>query len=74
MDNICKRAILAYMSTRCDVTSQHKLPTREEFYSTVILGDLFRRSVLDSSIDDLISEKKIHVYGPYMSDHAIDVL
>lgn len=67
------RSILAYMSTRCDVSSQHKLPGKEELLHSVTLS-LFTQDKIIQAIDELIGAGKIFVYGPYISDHAIDVL
>jgi hypothetical protein len=72
--SIVKRAIMAYMGARCDVSSQHKLPGREELYSTVTIGFLFTKHQIDSAVDDLVAEKRLLTYGPYISDHVIDVL
>lgn len=74
MDNIIKRGILAYMNARCEVSSQHKLPCREELHGTVMLGGLFKKKDIDEALDDLISSGKIVSYGGYLSDHVIDVL
>lgn len=68
------RAVLAYMGARCRVSSQHKLPGREELHETVTLGLLFSRKDIDDAIDFLLKEKKLVQYGPYLSDHVIDVL
>jgi len=72
--SVLKRAILAYMSTRCDVSSQHKLPGIEELHNTVTLGMLFTKKDIDKAVEELLTDKKLVAYGPYLSDHAIDVL
>lgn len=69
-----QRAILSYMSTRCQVSSQHKLPGKQELYETVTIGFLFDRKTIDAGIEGLLSEGKLFAYGPYLSDHAIDVM
>lgn len=69
-----KRAIMAYMGARCEVRSQHKLPGKEELYNTVTLGFLWKKQDIDDAIEELLREKKLVQYGPYLSDHAIDVL
>jgi hypothetical protein len=72
--NTVQRAIMAYMSTRCNVTSQHKLPSREELYNTVTIGLLFGRHQIDAAVDDLVSNKKLINYDGYISDRSINVL
>lgn len=72
--SVLKRAILAYMSARCDVSSQHKLPGKEELYYTVTIGSLFKKQDIDKAVEELLEEKKLVIYGPYLSDHVIDVL
>lgn len=74
MNISAERAILAYMSTRCDVSSQHKLPVLEELYDTVTIGLLFSRETIDRTMVDLIARGKVFQYGPYLSDHVIDVM
>lgn len=69
-----ERALLAYMGTRCDVSSQHKLPGREELYETVCLGFLWDRETIDRGVDKLLAEGRLFAYGPYLSDHEINVL
>lgn len=74
-----KSCILGYMSTRCLVSSQHKLPTLEEFHSTQACGlllklGLFDKDDVDKAFDELLEDKKLIMYGPYISDHTIDVL
>lgn len=65
--------MLAYMGTRCDVSSQHKLPGREELHSTVCLS-VWDHEKIDQAIDRMIGDGRIIAYGPYLSDHEIDVL
>lgn len=67
-------AILSYMSSRCMVSSQHKLPSKNEFYYTVTIGELFSQAEIDQAIDSLIAAGKIIEYGPYISDREINVL
>lgn len=71
---IIRSAIIGYLSTRCDVTSQHKLPGREEIRATIFAGLLGRDEVL-AELDRMISEGRLILYGGcYISDRTIDVL
>jgi len=74
MRSLAERGILAYMSTRCQVSSQHKLPTKEELHNVVTLSFFHDKEVIDNAIFRLVSEKKLIDYDGYLSDHAIDVL
>ena len=65
--------LLGFMETRCDVSSQHKLPTLTEILSTVTAKTIGTDRVA-RIIDVLLAEGKLIRYGPYYSDHPIDVL
>lgn len=69
-----RNGLRAYMTTRCAVSSQHKLPGREELLTTVT-GSFLGREMNEKALNELIAEGKVIVYGNcYYSDHEIDVL
>ena len=71
-----RAAILGYLEGRCDVSSQHKLPSREELYGSVT-ASLFEPAVFADALSALIREGKVREYGyngVYLSDREIDVL
>lgn len=72
--NICKQVILSFMSTRCDVSSQHKLPTKDEITNSATFKMLFSDELVDRCIDELIDDNELIVYGCYISDRTIEVL
>lgn len=72
-DEGVKRAILSFMSTRCAVSSQHKLPCEEDIMNTV-MADFVGRERLRIGLHELIASGAIRQYGPYLSDRAIDVM
>ncbi|MFC5584488.1 hypothetical protein ACFPOD_05150 [Nitratireductor kimnyeongensis] len=72
-DEGAKKGILGYLSTRCDVSSQHKLPTVEDILSTWT-AETIGRVRTSSLVDELLQEGRLISYGPYISDHPIDVL
>lgn len=65
--------VMSYMNTRCDVRSQHKLPTREELDNTM-LADLLGGDNVAKAVELGISRGQIIDYDGYLSDHPIDVL
>lgn len=69
-----ERAIEGYMSTRCDVRSQHKLPCVSELHESVILSFFFTKTDIDNAVDRMLADGRLRVYGPYISDRKIDVL
>lgn len=72
-DEQSESGLLGFMSTRCDVSSQHKLPSVEEILGTwtaEIIGAERTRKLIDAMLKD----GRLIAYGPYISDHEIDVL
>ncbi len=65
--------VASFMEARCDVSSQHKLPTRDEILGTATAQALGARSV-DVAIDAMLEDGRLIQYGPHISDHAIEVL
>lgn len=70
---LLRTCVRDFMSTRCNVSSQHKLPSREEILSAPCFS-AFGATALAQALDGLIDDGTFHVYGPYISDHEIDVL
>lgn len=72
-DDQALSALLSFMRERCDVSSQHKLPTQDE-----ILGEDFAALVgverTRNLIGLLVSQGHFIAYGPHISDHTIEVL
>lgn len=65
--------ILAYMETRCSVSSQHKLPGREEILDCTFV-QFTGLVVAELVLDTMIADGTLRKYGPYLSDREIDVL
>lgn len=61
------------MEARCDVSSQHKLPTKDEILGTLTAQALGVRSV-EVAIDSMLADGRLIQYGPHLSDRAIEVL
>lgn len=72
-DEQARTFLLSFMSARCDVRSQHKLPSREELSSTV-MAELVGSDRIDRLVDEMIRDGTIIDYDGYLSDHQIDVL
>lgn len=68
-----RAAVGGYLSTRCDVSSQHKLPTEEEILATAFASVLGPGRVR-LALDQMERHGLIFRYGPYISDRRIDVL
>lgn len=68
------RLILAYMGTRCAVSSQHKLPGIQELQHSAGLSTFYDDVQIADTVDDMIKEGRLYKYGPYLSDRQIDVL
>jgi hypothetical protein len=69
------RFLLSYMSSRCDVSSQHKLPTYSELRLVLDkYSDFLDVNKLRPTLDQMVVKGKLFKYGPYYSDHEIDVL
>ncbi|RWQ35833.1 MAG: hypothetical protein EOS20_17315 [Mesorhizobium sp.] len=65
--------ILSFMGSRCAVSSQHKLPGLAEILGTVIV-EFIGVERAKTLIEKMIKDGRIIEYGPYLSDHEIDVL
>ena len=72
-DEGARRAILSFMESRCDVRSQHKLPGLDEILNTVTV-EYIGKERAKRIIDSLLADGTLIAYGPYLSDHAIDVM
>lgn len=69
-----RAAILGYLEGRCDVSSQHKLPTRNDLYASET-ANIFDMAVFMDVVEELILEGVIRTYGDvYLSDREINVL
>lgn len=66
-------ALKGFMSSRCNVSSQHKLPSREEVLGTV-WASYFDAADVSARIDAALADGSFIAYGPYISDRRIDVL
>jgi hypothetical protein len=66
-------AVRAYLSTRCRVSSQHKLPTVSEIKGISSLGILLPNLTINQ-IEECLNRIQAKRYGPYVSDRQIDVL
>jgi hypothetical protein len=67
--------LIGYMSTRCRVTSQHKLPSREELLDHTVMADYFGHDVMAAALDALLASGAFRVYSEhYISDREVDVL
>lgn len=68
-----REAVMSYMGARCDVSSQHKLPTEAE-----LLGTHFARFIGEGrirvAVGQLVRAGELRRYGPYLSDRVIEVL
>lgn len=72
-DESVMRGIMSFMSTRCDVSSQHKLPCEEDILETVF-AEYIGKDRVRAALRELIESGAIRQYGPYLSDRAIDVM
>lgn len=72
-NHTARRAIFAFLSTRCDVSSQHKLPTEDELLNTTV-AEFIGRGRMKAMLDGMVRNGSVLRYGPYLSDHEIDVL
>lgn len=68
-----KEALRAFLSTRCDVSSQHKLPTEEDILSTHMVK-IFGKEAIQKALNQMLEDGETRLYGPYISDRQIDVL
>jgi hypothetical protein len=58
-----------FLHERCKVSCQSKLPTESEV-KQIFVGLGARRQQIDEALKDI----ELFRYGPYISDHQIDVL
>lgn len=65
--------VSSFMEVRCDVSSQHKLPTKDEILGTMTAQALGLRSV-EAAIDAMLEDGRLIQYGPHLSDRKIEVL
>ena len=65
--------VMSFMEARCAVSSQHKLPSDGEILNTEMARFLGEEAV-QLAITQLIRSGRLLRYGPYLSDHEIDVL
>lgn len=73
-DALARKALLSFMDGRCDVSSQHKLPSEQEVLATVTAGYIGRPRA-KRILDELVKQGIIIRYdGDVLSDHAIEVL
>jgi len=72
-DDGARRALKSFMAARCDVSSQHKLPGEADILSTYTAACIGRDRTRDL-IQEMVQKGELIVYGPYLSDHAIDVM
>ena len=72
-------SLTAYMKSRCDVSSQHKLPCIEELLQTVGMQHLKEfYGVTDEHVKEFVQMKVNNgvwfKYGPYISDRPNEVM
>lgn len=77
--HIMKVSLTSFMKSRCSVSSQHKLPGIEEILGTISmqhLKDFYH--VTDDHVKEFVEMKVSNGewfrYGPYISDHPIEVM
>jgi hypothetical protein len=68
------KAIMGYLAGRCDVRSQHKLPTLDELEESTTIGLFLNHEELRDAIEALVELGRVFKYGPHYSDRKIDVL
>ena len=70
---LCRGAILSFMETRCDVSSQHKLPTLDEILSSTT-ARIIGADRTQELVWELVGIGVLIRYGPHFSDHDVEVL
>lgn len=68
-----EQALKGYFSTRCDVRSQHKLPTLEELLVTVT-ASVVGVDTIEPALKRLVARGTFFKYGCYYSDREINIL
>lgn len=66
-------AITSYMETRCAVSSQHKLPTMDDILSSRT-ARIIGTDRTQELVWELVGLGVLIRYGPYFSDHDVEVL
>lgn len=76
---ILRKSLDGFMKSRCQVSSQHKLPGIEELLDTITvhhLKDFY--GITDDNVREVVEMNIANGlwfrYGPYLSDHPIDVM
>lgn len=72
-NDTARDAVMAYMSSRCDVSSQHKLPTESELLATQ-MARFIGEGRMRLAIQQLLRAGKLIDYDGCLSDRKIDVL
>lgn len=72
-DASARGAILSFMSSRCDVSSQHKLPSLNEILDT-FTAEYIGVERTREMVNDMLADGTLVAYGPYISDHEIEVM
>lgn len=72
-DATARASILSFMSSRCDVSSQHKLPSLEDILDT-FMAEYIGFGRTEDMVKDMLADGTLIAYGPYISDHEIDVM
>ena len=72
-DSTAENGILAFMSSRCDVSSQHKLPVIGDILDTV-MAEFIGVERTRKIVETMLADGRLIAYGPYISDRKIDVL
>lgn len=71
--DMARIGLRGFMSTRCDVSSQHKLPTESEILGT-FTAEFCGVEACRAVIREHLNDGTWHQYGPYLSDREIEVL
>lgn len=72
-DGTAEAGLLCFMSARCDVSSQHKLPTINEVLETHT-ADMIGVERAKKIIEEMLADGRLIAYGPYISDRKHEVL
>lgn len=71
--DIVRGFVMSFVEARCAVSSQHKLPSDDEILNSE-MARFLGRDVVQLAVTQLIHSGRLLRYGPYLSDHEIDVL
>lgn len=72
-NEVATGAVLGFMAARCDVRSQHKLPSIEEITSTAFAEFICKERVR-ALVFEMIADGRLINYDGYISDREISVL